>query len=153
LNVFAAAVVLSTLAAAGCGGGAKHAAGTTAPTASTPSANSALPACAHHGAAVARPAGLPRSLPLPKGTVLTGHRRTSSGFLVVEGLEPLSLGDAARFLLHEIPKAGYRVARGESEGDEAETDFFGRGVSGHIKLRALEHCEGATRLLISIAPH
>jgi hypothetical protein len=102
---------------------------------------------------VALPAGFPRSLPLPEGTVLTRHHRTSDGFIVVEGLEPLELHDAALFLLREIPKAGYRLARGETEGDEAETEFFGRGVSGHIRLHALPACEAATKLAIAIAPH
>ena len=130
----AAAVTCVVAAGGGCGG----------------ESGSSLPGCARHGPAVTPPAPFPGSFPLPDGTVLTSYRHGAGGFLIVEGVQPLGLQEAARFLVRELPLAGYRLGEGDSEGDEAETDFSGHGLAGRVKVRALQDCEEATTIAISV---
>jgi hypothetical protein len=109
-----------------------------------------LPACARTGPAVTPPSWFPHSFPLPKHTVLTGHRRVPGGFVIVEGVEPLDVLNAARFLVRELPKAGYRLGQGDSEPGEAETDFSGHGVAGRVKVRVIPGCSQATSIVVGI---
>lgn len=51
-----------------------------------------------------------------------------------------SLTDAARFLVARLPKAGYTLRRGDSEGDEVDQPFSGRGHRASIKLRGASRC-------------
>ena len=68
----------------------------------------------------------------------------------------LTLVDAARspgdfrevhgFFEREREDAGYRLSGGEAEEDEAETDFAGDGISGHLVVHSIGGCDGAVRV-------
>jgi hypothetical protein len=61
----------------------------------------------------------------------------------VNALAPATIDDAARFILHKLPKAGYRLAGAEREANEAEAAFAGHGVHGRIRFHTLLACTGA----------
>ena len=105
-----------------------------------------LPLCGRHPAVVTAPRELPGSYPLPSHTVLTRVQRVR-GVVVVQGFQPLSLRDAGRFIITALPHAGYRIGRGDSEVDEAETSFIGHGIVGHVKVHTVPGCARATRLI------
>jgi hypothetical protein len=109
---------------------------------------SSLPACAGAGSAIARPAALPDSFPLPEGTVLESSRR-QSGFTVVDGHVPGELEAARDFFAEELPSAGYELEGGDAEEEEAETEFGGP-AEGKLKLRSVPGCEGALTLELAV---
>jgi hypothetical protein len=119
--------------------------GTTTPTTATP-VSGVMPACAGVGADAGVASGLPPSFPLPTGTVVRSSRqqtiRTTS-FHFVNALAPTTIDGAARFILHNLPKAGYRLAAADRETNEAEAAFAGLGVHGRIRFHTLLACTGA----------
>jgi hypothetical protein len=108
-----------------------------------------LALCGRHPAAVGAPRELPAGYPLPKHTVITRVQRVR-GVVVVQGIEPLGIRDAGRFLITELPGAGYRIGRGDSEADEAETDFIGHGAVGRVKVHTIPGCARATHLVVAL---
>jgi hypothetical protein len=110
-----------------------------------------LRVCGRQHAAVPAPRELPSSYPLPKNTVITRVQRVR-GVVVVSGIEPLAIREAGRFLITALPNAGYRIGRGDSEADEAETDFLGHGAVGRVKVHTIPGCAHATHLVIALVP-
>jgi hypothetical protein len=115
------------------------------PTTPTP-VSGVLPACAGAGAYASVAGGLPPSFPLPTGTVVRSSRQQTirgTSFHFVNALAPATIDDAARFILHKLPKAGYRLAEADRETNEAEAAFAGHGVHGRIRFHTLLACTGA----------
>src|SRR5689334_7223063 len=104
----------------------------------------ALTACAHAGAAIDRPATIPRAFPLPAGTVLTRsfRNRTSHGVPAVEGLLPLGLDDAVGFFQRELPHAGMKIVVTFPKESEFEAFYAVKGFSGCYKIGELAACPG-----------
>jgi hypothetical protein len=120
----------------------------------TPSApvRGGLPACAGGGADVA--AGLPRTFPLPAGTVVRSSRaQTIRGrsFRFVSALAPGSSDSAAAFIAGTLPRAGYRLTSAEREATEAEGTFAGRGIRGRVRFRPLFGCAGVLTVDIAVS--
>jgi hypothetical protein len=107
-----------------------------------------LPACAKASAALSTLPALPPEFPIPPGTRLTATEE-SGGITTVAGYVPSDLRSAATFLQTHLPPAGYRLGLGDSEPDEAESDFSGRGVSGRWKVHGILDCASAVTLTIS----
>jgi hypothetical protein len=124
-----APVPLLLVVAAGCGGGARH----------------ALPGCVHAASAVSAPS----RFPLPDGAVLDSRRR-QGGASVYTGYAPGELEANRDFFRRELPKRGFRLGEGDAEEDEAETDFSGNGVDGHLRLHAIDGCEGAVSVAVVV---
>jgi hypothetical protein len=106
-----------------------------------------LPACAQAGPGVV--SGLPASFPLPAGTVVRSSRRQTirdRSFDLVSAFAPGTIDTAARFLLHDLPKAGYRITGADRETTEAEAAFAGHGIQGRIRFHTLLACSGALTL-------
>ncbi len=109
-----------------------------------------LPACAGAGADVA--GGLPASFPLPPGTIIRSSRKHTirgRSFRFVAAVTAGSIDSAARFLLHKLPRAGYRITGAEREATEAEAVFAGHGVHGRVRFHTLFACAGV--LTVDIA--
>jgi hypothetical protein len=106
-----------------------------------------LPACAQAGPGVV--SGLPASFPLPAGTVVRSSRRQAiraRSFDFVSAFSPGTVDSAARFLLHDLPKAGYRITAADRETNEAEAAFAGPGIQGRIRFHTFLGCSGALTL-------
>ncbi|MBA3330860.1 MAG: hypothetical protein H0T39_08335 [Actinobacteria bacterium] len=125
--------------AAGCGGSDEPAATARAQT---------LPACASPSARLRRPRALPAAFPLPPGTVLTSSKAPHAGQLILGGIVPGELGDAADFFAGELPPRGYRLGRGDAEAGEEEAPFTGRGVRGRWRVSAIGGCPGAVTMTL-----
>jgi hypothetical protein len=109
-----------------------------------------LPVCAGAGAGVA--SGLPPSFPLPSGTVIrSSHKHTdrSRPFDFVSAVAPGTIDRAATFILHRLPRAGYRLVQADRETYEAEAAFAGHGIKGRVRFHSLLACAGV--LTIDIA--
>src|SRR3989442_5749631 len=105
-----------------------------------------MPACASAVAYAGMGSGLPPSYPLPAGTVIrTSREQTIRGtsFHFVNALAPTTIDGAARFILHKLSKAGYRLAEADREANEAEAAFAGHGVHGRIRFHTLLACTRA----------
>jgi len=135
------AVLLLTLAAlaVGCGGAREESGPAPDP-----------PACAGAGTAIERPRGLPEDLPLPPGTVLRSQQRPFPGQLVVRGVVPASIEDAASFFVDELENAGYALGRGDAEPGEREALFTGHGFRGGWRVNAIPNCEAVNLTLVVI---
>ena len=99
-----------------------------------------------HGRA-ARSSDVTRGFPLPESTVLfsRSHQR---GARVVRGRVSGSLIPLRDFFARSLPARGYVLGAGDAEAYEAETDFIGHGVRGHLRLKASFDCPGTTDLAI-----
>jgi len=125
--------------------------GTTTTTTTTPTAGGALPACA--GANRSVPSRLPRSFPLPAGTIVRSSQKQTidkKSFDFVAAVAPGTIDDAALFILHRLPKAGYHLAGADRETTEAEGAFAGHGVHGRIRFHTLLACDGVLTIDVAI---
>jgi hypothetical protein len=132
-------VVLMALAS-GCGGSSE-------PPVTAASPPPKLPACVT-AKAVARPPGLPADFPLPPGTVVTASSQPHRGQLVLAGLVPADLQDAASFFDDSLRASGYRQGLGDSESNEAEAPFTGKGFRGKWKVNSIAGCPEAVSLTL-----
>jgi hypothetical protein len=124
--------------AAACGGG--EATPETTPAAPEPE----LPACAGTGTS---PPDLPVDFPLPPGTGVLSSESPFANQLVVLGLIPGELHDAASFFNETLPAHGYRIGIGDAEGTESEAPFTGNGYRGRWRVNAIPDC-AALRLTV-----
>jgi hypothetical protein len=132
-------LLLAAATLAGCGGGGGSA-GTV---------GGALPACANAGSAIVLPEGL-SDFPLPDGGVIDKSRMDAAGNAVFEGHVSGELEAVRDYYNEELPKRGYDLGEGDAEEHEAETDFEGHGVDGHLKLHELGGCDGALTLEVGL---
>jgi hypothetical protein len=80
--------------------------------------------------------------------VVTASSEPHSGQLVVGGLIPADLQDAASFFNDSLPAGGYRQGLGDSESNEAEAPFTGNGFRGKWKVNAIAGCPAAVVLTL-----
>ena len=90
-----------------------------------------LALCGRHPAAIAAPRELPSSYPIPKNAVLTAVHRVR-GVVVVQGLQPLGIKDAGRFIIRDVgSRNGVAIAvRGERRIEPGQ-----RVLAGDVMLR------------------
>lgn len=124
----------------GCGGGNESAGGNAA----------MVPTCAKTGKRVTRPDELPSDFPLPPGTVITSSGMPYPGQLLIGGVIPFDIQNAAEFFVDELPRAGYELGRGDSEQGEAEAPFTGHGVRGKWKVNGILNCSQAVTLTLVV---
>jgi hypothetical protein len=113
-----------------------------------PGQTPSVPSCANLGETVTRPDELPAGFPLPPGTAITSSATPYPGQLLIGGVIPAELGDAAGFFGSELPAAGYEVGRGDAEQGESEAPFTGNGVRGKWKVNSIADCPSAVRLTL-----
>jgi hypothetical protein len=140
LAITTVAVFALAALAAGCGGSSE-------PPDTSARPPPKLPACVT-GKAVAPPAGLPADFPLPPGTVVTASSEPHTGQLVLAGLIPADLQDAASFFNDSLRVSGYRQGLGDSESNEAEAPFTGNGFRGKWKVNSIAGCPQAVSLTL-----
>jgi hypothetical protein len=133
------------LVVSGCGGSDGEPEGT--PT--TPSPAPALPACAVKRAAGASEE-LPVEFPLPPGTAIISTASPFPTQVVVQGLVPGDLGEAASFFNDTLPAHGYQVGIGDSEGNESEAPFTGNGYRGRWRVNEIPGCDALRMTLVLI---
>jgi hypothetical protein len=138
-------VAVAALALGGCGGGGA-AADTTVAAPDGPAP--ALPACAP--APAGAPPDLPLDFPLPPGTVVTSADRPHTSQVVVLGLIPSDLQEAASFFGGALPEHGYQVGIGDSEGNESEAPFTGNGYRGKWRVNEIPECPAVRLTLVLI---
>jgi hypothetical protein len=110
-----------------------------------------VPACAEASPPIPRPAAIPSDLPLPQGTVFTSARETRPGGTLVGGIIPTEFRNAVAFFVERLPAAGYELGEGDSEQDEAESFFSGKGITGKWKVNGILNCTQAVRLTLSVS--
>jgi hypothetical protein len=133
------AITLLLLTAA-CGGDDDGAAAE--PTGEEPAPT--LPACA--GAAQSTVTAV--RFPLPPGTRIISSESPFEGQIVVLGLVPADIPEAAAFFNDTLPEQGYEVGIGDSEGTESEAPFTGNGYRGKWRVNSIANCAGAVRLTL-----
>jgi hypothetical protein len=109
-----------------------------------------LPGCATKSPAVAGPSGLPPEFPLPAGTRITIARRLNPSQLLIGGVIPADLQDAAGFFDKSLPERGYQVGVGDAEATEAEAPFTGNGFRGRWRVNEIPDCRALRLTLILI---
>jgi len=106
--------------------------------------------CPKHTKSRPRPADFPASFPLPKRMVLTEVRRYAATgtrrVVYVIGYAPLSLQEATRFFIRELPLHGYYITSTDAEANEAEARFDGP-ATGALKVVTLRCSTGAWMLV------
>lgn len=122
---------------AGCGDAARQA---------IPSGKAA---CAQGEGSAKPPADFPAAFPLPRGTVINATRPLAGGFSVLEARVPGEIEGVRDSMKEQLPKEGFALGEGDAEEQEAETDFSGHGISGHLKLHTIAECPGALTLEIA----
>jgi len=112
----------------------------------TPSTASCSPA-----ATASPPAGFPASVPIPDATVLTSAETRSGSRLVVGGTVFRDFPTVLKEMQAKYPAAGFTLAAGEVEKNDAESDFSGNGYQGRWGIRAIEGCQ-ATTISVVVGP-
>jgi hypothetical protein len=127
---------------AGCSGSAEpRAGGTPSPTATQPAVATA-PTCppAPGGSDFAWPAQVPDDLPTPPSATLTKVEPRTDGLVVVTFTTAISIRQSVLFLIEQMPKAGYTLARGDAENTEADAPFVKGDLRGVMRMIAVEPC-------------
>jgi hypothetical protein len=132
---FVALGLVAVLAAAGCGGGNKAAAGA---------------ACGEVSPALSGAPALPKGFPAVDSVIYTknahdGPTESVSGYL------PGEVADAFAAFRSAIRSAsGYTVTKSKQGAVDAEVDFAGGSKTGQVKLVQL--CKGRTGVTITASP-
>jgi hypothetical protein len=71
-------------------------------------------------------------------------RSDSHTQLQITGIVPLNLAESAKFLMSELPKAGYEITNTDSESNEADGLFKGNGWIGSYRVSMLDNCDTST---------
>ena len=113
-----------------------------------------LPSCAQAASPISRPRDLPSSFPFPDGTVFTARyrNRLTHGVPQVDGRMPLGLAQATRFLNDRLLRAGYHVGYRERSARELYAFYETSGYGGHLSVKPLTVCAGATAFSVSARP-
>jgi hypothetical protein len=127
-------LAVGALAMAGLGGSGRSSAAVAPP-----------PKCAPGRAP--RPGDVAPGFPLPASAVVESRSR-QRGAQVIRGHLSGALFPARDFFARRLPASGYLLGAGDAEAYEAETDFAGNGVRGHLKLNTSFDCPGTTDLAI-----
>jgi hypothetical protein len=137
---------------AGCSSsGEPQAAATAAPAASAP-APRALATCAPKPASdFAWPEQVPDDLPEPPAAELTDVQKRNDGLFVVTFSTAISIKQAILFLIEEMPKAGYTLARGDAEATEADAPFVKGNLRGVMRMIAVQPCRTDWLMAITTA--
>ncbi|MBI4674910.1 MAG: hypothetical protein HY741_24990 [Chloroflexi bacterium] len=116
------------------------------PATDTPSAQGApsrLPECpTPPGYTVRMPDTFPSDFPFPNGANLVKFSRLNknTNYIQLVADVPLPLREAAVYMLTELPKRGYTFVRGDSEWNEMEGIFRGKGFRGAFRISAFSDC-------------
>jgi hypothetical protein len=147
-------VLLTTLLLAGCGSdGRSSTADASSSAGDTPAETSGgeragtpeTVACPADAKAVDAPADF--AAPLPEGTVVVHVEQRSGGRTVVTGVVSSSEKDVLAELQRAYPAGGMTLTEGETEEDDAESNFEGNGVVGRWGIRVIPDCSPeATRI-------
>jgi hypothetical protein len=140
-----AATIAAATALAGCAGGDDNGGGRSVERARP------LPACAGSVPAVTTESPLPSDFPLPAGTRITSATTLSQNQILVAGLVPADLQEAAAFFNEMLPERGYQVGVGDAEATEAEAPFTGNGFRGRWRVNEIPACPALTLTLVLIA--
>lgn len=123
---------------AGCSSSAEPAAAPTSPAvAETPEAPAA---CAPKASSLQWPAPVPDDLPVPPSATLTEVQKRTDGLTVVTFSTAISIRESVLFLIEQMPKAGYTLARGDAENTEADAPFVKGELRGVMRMIAVEPC-------------
>ena len=79
---------------------------------------------------------------------MTASSAPHAGQLVLAGLVPADLQDAASFFDDSLRAGGYRQGLGDSESNEAEAPFTGHGFRGKWKVNSIAGCPEAVSLTL-----
>ncbi|MGB8648372.1 MAG: hypothetical protein WCF84_24260 [Anaerolineae bacterium] len=71
-------------------------------------------------------------------------------YVEVVGYAPLNFKDSVRYLLAELPQAGYTLGRGDAEGAEAESFFDGNGWRGGFRVNEIFYCPDVTEWVVIV---
>ena len=116
------------------------------PATDTPGAqatNTRLPECpTPPGYQVRMPDTFPADFPFPNGANLVKFSRLNKNTNYIQLIAdvPLPLRDAAVYVLTELPKRGDTFVRGDSEWNEMEGIFQGKGFRGAFRISAFSGC-------------
>lgn len=97
------------------------------------------------------PANFPR-VPFPAGTKFykAGTLNNDPNYMEVVGYAPLQIDDAVRFVIDELPKAGFDLGRGDSEPGEAESIFVSSAWRGGLRLSTVMDCDTITSWVVVV---
>jgi len=70
--------------------------------------------------------------------------------LLIGGVIPADLQDAAGFFSDSLPDRGYQVGVGDAESGEAEAPFTGNGFRGRWRVNEIPDCPALKLTLILI---
>jgi hypothetical protein len=122
--------------------------------AASPSASAAVAAptasaCAATPTGFSWPDQVPDDLPAPPGATLTQVQERDGGLTLVTFTTPISIRESVLFLLEEMPAAGYTLARGDAESNEADVPFVKGDLRGVLRMILVEPCR--TDWLLALA--
>jgi hypothetical protein len=136
---------LTLLAGCADGGSAPAAGSAPAPTVSRSATASAWPtdpACPPAQPATFRwPEPVPADLPVPPSAVLGEVTEQPGGPTLVRFSTNQSIRDGVLFVVKELPRAGYTLARGDAEASEADAPFVKGRTRGVLRILATGQCQ------------
>lgn len=100
---------------------------------------------------VSFPTWVPDDLPLPDGIYAYRHLGKISGYQRALFVIPMGSTDFAKMVIHQWPKAGYVLGRGDSEPGEVEDNFSKSPAVGAFKANDVFCTPGYTIMYLIYA--
>jgi len=117
-----------------------------------PRADLRLPDCAPPRTPVPMPARIAPNFPFPPGMKIYKAQTlgANANYVQLVVYAPLNFKDALRYLLDELPRAGYELGRGDQEPGEAESAFSGNGWNGGFRIATIMGCDEMTEWVVVV---
>lgn len=118
-----------------------------------PAANAVLAECAPEiKTPVQFPTRFAPNFPFPPGTAFfkATTLNNNPNYVQVVGYVPLTFKDSVRYLLDQLPQAGYTLGRGDTESTEAESYFSGNGWTGGFRISDVFFCPQVSEWVVIV---
>jgi hypothetical protein len=104
--------------------------------------------CSRAAKAVVLPSGFPPNFPMPRGMIVTSADDRGDAGLVVTGVTPTAFKDVLAALQRDLPAKGFTLKEGETEPDDAESDWTSSDYDGRWAIRDIPQCPGDTAVSV-----
>ena len=94
------------------------------------------------------PAGFPADFPLPPGMIVTSAQDRGAAGIVLTGVTDQPFPATLDALHKQLPAHGYTAENGESEPDDAESDWTSAKFEGRWAIREAPGCDDDTTVQI-----
>ena len=106
--------------------------------------------CADQAKAQPLPSSFPSAFPMPGGTTVIGSEQRSDGRTIVYAVSSQDEKSVLKDFQKRLPAAGFTPKEGETEANDAESNWTGNGLRGRWEIRTVPGCDADTSVTVLV---